>query len=70
MKIKGSEVCIIINKRWKKHLEKVNKIGAYYIEAQLLFKNCTLIVGVVYVLPSDTKKQNELTNNHIKKTNL
>jgi exonuclease III len=64
-KIKGSGVCIIINKKWEKHLGKVNRIGAYYIEARLLFKNCTLIVGVVYMSPSDTEKQKELTN-HIK----
>ncbi|CAB4417926.1 unnamed protein product [Rhizophagus irregularis] len=64
-KIKGSGVCIIINRKWEKHLGKVNRVGAYYIEARLLFKNCTLVVGVVYMPPSDTEKQNELTN-HIK----
>jgi exonuclease III len=64
-KIKRSKICIIINKKWEKHLEKVNKIGAYYIEARLLFKNCTFVVDVVYMPPSDTEKQNELTS-HIK----
>ncbi|GES94273.1 exodeoxyribonuclease III [Rhizophagus clarus] len=64
-KIKGSGVCIIINKKWEKHLGKVNRIGAYYIEAKLFFKNCTLVVGVVYMPPSDIVKQNELTS-HIK----
>ncbi|CAB4403292.1 unnamed protein product [Rhizophagus irregularis] len=64
-KIKGSGVCIIIKKKWEKHIGKVNRISAYYIETWLLFKNCTLVVGVVYMPPSDTKKQTELTN-HIK----
>ncbi|GES89606.1 Down syndrome cell adhesion molecule-like protein Dscam2 [Rhizophagus clarus] len=50
-KIKGSGVCIIINKKWEKHLGKVNRIGAYYIEAKLFFKNCTLVVGVVKLNP-------------------
>uniref|UniRef100_U9U0R9 Uncharacterized protein n=1 Tax=Rhizophagus irregularis (strain DAOM 181602 / DAOM 197198 / MUCL 43194) TaxID=747089 RepID=U9U0R9_RHIID len=45
-KIKGSGVCIIINKKWEKHLGKINRISAYYIEARLLLKNCTLIIGV------------------------
>lgn len=31
-KIKGSEVCIVINKKWKKHIGKINKISTYYIE--------------------------------------
>ncbi|GES95991.1 hypothetical protein GLOIN_2v1765743 [Rhizophagus clarus] len=65
-KIKGSGVCIIVRKKWEKHIGKINRIGAYYIEAWLLFKNCTLIVGVVYMLPLDMKIQSELTN-HIKK---
>ncbi|PKC11177.1 hypothetical protein RhiirA5_397681 [Rhizophagus irregularis] len=65
-KIKGSGVCIMINKKWGKHIGKVNRIGAYYIEAWLLFKNCTLIVGVIYIPPSDTKIQSELTS-YIKK---
>jgi exonuclease III len=65
-KIKGSGVCIMINKKWEKHIGKVNRIGAYYIEAWLLFKNCTLIVGVIYIPPSDTKIQSELTS-YIKK---
>ncbi|PKC07395.1 hypothetical protein RhiirA5_399882 [Rhizophagus irregularis] len=64
-KIKGSGVCIIINKKWEKHLGKINRISAYYIEARLLLKNCTLIIGVVYMPPSDTEMKNELTN-HIK----
>lgn len=64
-KIKGSGVCIVINRKWEKHLGKINRVGAYYIEARLLFKNCTLVVGVVYMPPSDTEKQNKLTN-HIK----
>ncbi|CAB5395940.1 unnamed protein product [Rhizophagus irregularis] len=64
-KIKGSRVCIIINKKWEKHLGKINRISAYYIEARLLLKNCTLIIGVVYMPPSDTEMKNELTN-HIK----
>ncbi|PKC56554.1 DNase I-like protein [Rhizophagus irregularis] len=65
-KIKGSRVCIMINKKWEKHIGKIRRLGAYYIEAWLFFKNCTLIIGVIYLPPSDTKKQNELTN-YIKK---
>lgn len=45
---------------------KVSRIGVYYIKAWLLFKNCILIVDVVYILLSDTKKQNKLTS-YIKK---
>ncbi|GBB93878.1 hypothetical protein RclHR1_22450001 [Rhizophagus clarus] len=32
-KKKGSGVCIIINKKWEKHIRKINKIDAYYIES-------------------------------------
>uniref|UniRef100_U9T9H3 DNase I-like protein n=1 Tax=Rhizophagus irregularis (strain DAOM 181602 / DAOM 197198 / MUCL 43194) TaxID=747089 RepID=U9T9H3_RHIID len=56
----------MINKKWEKHIGKIRRLGAYYIEAWLFFKNCTLIIGVIYLPPSDTKKQNELTN-YIKK---
>lgn len=64
-KVKGSRVCIIINKKWEKYVGKVSKIDAYYIKAWLLFKNCMLIVGVIYI-SSDIKKQNKLTG-YIKK---
>ncbi|PKB93980.1 hypothetical protein RhiirA5_439865 [Rhizophagus irregularis] len=32
-KIKGSEVCIMINKKWENHIRKIRRLGAYYIEA-------------------------------------
>ncbi|CAB4490957.1 hypothetical protein RhiirA1_403305 [Rhizophagus irregularis] len=31
-KIKGSGMCIVINKKWEKYIRKINRIGTYYIE--------------------------------------
>jgi exonuclease III len=59
-KIKGSGVALLLHKKWEPYVGRVVMYKAYYIEITLFLKKCTLVIGNIYVPPSDKEMQKEL----------
>ena len=56
-KIKGSEVGLLINSKWKQHISFKRFIDHYLIHITLFFKGCSISIIQIYVLPNNNKTQ-------------
>ena len=56
-KKKGSGVRIIIDKRWKKHVVKLNRKNLYILDLVLDFKGLSINIIVVYIAPTSVEVQ-------------
>ena len=60
-KKKGSGVGLIVNKRWEKHLAKVETLEAYLLKASFVFRKTKIVFWITYMPPNDKQMQKKFS---------
>jgi len=59
-KKKGSEVRLLVEERWERHLGQIDRVNEYMIVANFIFKQLELMIIMIYMPPNNKEEQRRI----------